>query len=459
MSEPVGLTRALVQRARALRYADIPADVRDWARQCVLDMVGVAIAGADDPLVRILAAELAETGGNPVAGVPGVTLRLPATGAALLHGTMAHALDYDDVNLAMPGHPSVAILPAVLALAEQRGSDGQAILTAFVAGYETACRIGAAISPGHYDVLGFHSTGTVGTFGAAAACAHLLGLDEETTLHAMGIAATQAAGLKSMFGTMCKPLHAGKAAEAGLLAARLAARGFTARPDSIECVQGFARTHSPDFNPDKALADPEGGWHIRHNLFKYHAACYLTHAGIETGRKLREKYGFQPADIAAITLRIDQATDRVCNIPTPRTGLEAKFSLKLTAAMALAGVETGALTTFEDATTADPTLVGLRDQVVIDFQTGWPYTRAEMDIRLKDQTTLHATHDAGIPAADVGHQGMRLVSKFMALVAPIMGAARAQALCDDILRIDDLPNLRGLAALWAPADGALAAAE
>ncbi len=457
MNEPIGLTRALVQRARALRYEDIPADILAWARQCVLDMVGVAIAGADDPLVRILAAELGEAGGNAVAGVPGVALRLPATGAALLHGTMAHALDYDDVNLAMPGHPSVAILPAVMALAEERGSSGKDMITAFLAGYETACRVGSALSPGHYDVLGFHSTGTIGTFGAAMACAHLLGLDEERSLHAMGIAATQAAGLKSMFGTMCKPLHAGKAAEAGLLAARLAARGFTARPDSIECSQGFASTHSPDFNPEKALADPEGGWHIRNNLFKYHAACYLTHAGIETGRKLREQHGFQPADIAAITLRIDQATDRVCNIQTPRTGLEAKFSLRLTAAMALAGVETGALATFEDATTADPTLVGLRDQVVIDFQTGWPYTRAEMDIRLKDQTTLHATHDAGIPAADVGNQGMRLVAKFMALVAPILGASRAQALCDEIMAIDSAANISTATALWVPLPEALAA--
>lgn len=457
MNAPVGLTRALVQRALALQYQDIPADILAWARQCMLDMVGVAIAGADDPLVRILAAELGETGGNAVAGVPGVALRLPATGAALLHGTMAHALDYDDVNLAMPGHPSVAILPAVMALAEERGSSGKDMITAFLAGYETACRVGSALSPGHYDVLGFHSTGTIGTFGAAMACAHLLGLDEERSLHAMGIAATQAAGLKSMFGTMCKPLHAGKAAEAGLLAARLAARGFTARPDSIECSQGFASTHSPDFNPDKALADPEGGWHIRNNLFKYHAACYLTHAGIETGRKLREQHGFQPADIAAITLRIDQATDRVCNIQTPRTGLEAKFSLKLTAAMALAGVETGALATFEDATTADPTLVGLRDQVVIDFQTGWPYTRAEMDIRLKDQTTLHATHDAGIPAADVTAQGSRLIAKFMALTAPILGTAQAQALCDAIMAIDGATDMSAVTSLWVPQAAALAA--
>src|SRR5208282_5374636 len=170
---------------------------------------------------------------------------------------------------------------------------GREVVAAFVAGYEIACRIGMALRPGHYN-LGFHSTATVGSFGAAAACARLLGLDAETTATALGIAGTQAAGLKSQFGTMCKPLHAGKAAYHGLLAARLAARGFTARPDILECAQGFARTHSPDFNPERALATPPGGFHLRNNLFKYHAACYLTHAPIETARKLRAQHGVTP---------------------------------------------------------------------------------------------------------------------------------------------------------------------
>mgnify|MGYP001602411076 CR=1 FL=1 len=251
-----GLTVELARRALAIRFADLPGEIRALARQCILDTLGTALAGADDALVRILTAELAEQGGNPVCGVIGSTLRLPALSAALLNGTMAHALDYDDVNLAMPGHPSVAVLPAVLALAEERGASGEALLAAFVAGYETACRVGLLVAPGHYDTLGFHATGTVGSFGAAAACAHLLGLSESQTVHALGIAATQAAGLKSMFGTMCKPLHAGRAAYNGLLAARLAARGFTARPDSLECAQGFAAAYSPEFHPETSLALP-----------------------------------------------------------------------------------------------------------------------------------------------------------------------------------------------------------
>ncbi len=299
------LTRSLAGRASSLGYEDLPGPVREVARQCVLDYLGVAIAGAEDPLVRILLDEMAEAGGSAQASVIGHSIRLPVLSAALVNGAAAHALDYDDVNMAMPGHPSVAILPGLLALAELKGSSGREVITAFVAGYETACRIGAALQPGHYN-LGFHATATVGSFGAAAACARLLGLEAEATAVALGIAGTQAAGLKSQFGTMCKPFHAGKAAQNGLLAARLAERGFSSRTDIVECVQGFALTHGPDFLPQAALATPEAGFHLLANLFKYHAACYFTHAPIECARRLRQEYRLIPEMIAGITLKLDR---------------------------------------------------------------------------------------------------------------------------------------------------------
>lgn len=320
-----GLTRALAEQARGLRLTDIPEPIRQWARQCVLDYAGCGIAGATDQLVTILLAEMQEQGGNETTAVLGHAARLPAASAAIVNGAASHALDFDDVNLAMPGHPSVAILPALLALAEERGSSGADVLTAFVAGYEPQCRIGKTIAPGHYDGLGFHATATVGSFGAAAACAHLLGLDPEKFATALGIAGTQAAGLKSMFGTMCKPLHAGKAAYHGLMAAKLAARGFTSRTDIIECPQGFARTHSPDFNPDRAFDTPPNGWWIANNLFKYHASCYMTHAAIESARKLREHHAFAPEQVERIDVRLEEACDRVATFPPPGPGWRQSF--------------------------------------------------------------------------------------------------------------------------------------
>src|SRR5579862_6946762 len=377
-AKTANLTRGLAAQASAVTYEALPAPVRQLARQCVLDYFGVALAGADDPLAHILLDEMSEAGGAAQAGIIGHGARLPVLAAALVNGAIGHALDYDDVNLAMPGHVSVAILPALLALAEERQAPGKAVIAAFAAGYETCCRIGMALRPGHYT-RGFHATGTIGAFGAAAACAHLLGLDAEATARALGIAGTQSAGLKSQFGTMCKPFHAGKAAQNGLLAARLAARGFSSRPDLVECAQGFAATHAPDFHPEKALAEPKRGFYIFNNLFKYHAACYMTHAPIECGRQLRAQ-GVAPDAIAAIKLRLHQATDRVCNIPAPTDGLEAKFSLRQTVAMALSGVDTASLGAYSVATATDPALMALRERVNFDFREDFPEAGAEIDI-------------------------------------------------------------------------------
>lgn len=439
-----GLTRTLAEQACGLRYADLPGEIRALARQCVLDTIAVSVPGAAEPLTTMLLAEMTEQGGTAEATVIGHAARLPAASAALVNGAAGHALDFDDVNLAMPGHPSVAILPALLALAEARGASGEAVIAAFVAGYELQCRVGQTIAPWHYDVLGFHATATIGSFGAAAACAHLLGLDVDAFATALGIAGTQAAGLKSMFGTMCKPLHAGKAAYNGLLAAKLAARGFTSRADVLECAQGFARTHSPEFHPERAFDAPPGGFHLRNNLFKYHAACYLTHAPIEAARKLRLQHGVTPDQVARIELGLNEACDRVCNIPAPRTGLEAKFSLRLTTAMALAGVDTGGLVNYSDRTAADPVLVRLRDKVAFDFRREQPNTLAELTLELTDGRRLTAAYDSGVPATDVAEQGKRLEAKCMALVEPILGRGRTADLIGTVDRLDTVADVKEL---------------
>src|SRR5438045_6696763 len=185
--QAVALTQTLAAQASAVTYEALPEPVRELARQCVLDYYGVALAGADAPLATILVDELAEAGGAAQASIIGHRVKLPALSAALVNGAIGHALDYDDVNLAMPGHPSVAILPGLVALAEQRNSTGREVVAAFVAGYETACRIGMALRPGHYD-RGFHATGTVGAFRSTAACAQLPGPDAEAMARALGIA-------------------------------------------------------------------------------------------------------------------------------------------------------------------------------------------------------------------------------------------------------------------------------
>ena len=263
----------------------------------------------------------------------------------------------------MGGHPTVTVVPALLALGEQIGATGRLFIESFVAGYETSGRVGRLVSPSHYQ-KGFHVTGTVGSFSATAAAGRMLGLSDKQLAVAFGIAATQAAGLKSNFGTMCKPLHAGTASEHGLRAARLAAKGFTARGNSLECDQGFASSQSDHLNAEAALGEPPAGWHLRNNLFKYHAACYLTHAPIECAKEIRLKSNFPPERVKKILLRIDAGADKVCNIENPTTGLEAKFSLRQTVAMALTGVDTANLNSYNDAVTQEPRIKALARQDV-----------------------------------------------------------------------------------------------
>jgi 2-methylcitrate dehydratase PrpD len=350
-------------------------------------------------------------------------------------------LDYDDVNMSMNGHPSAAILPGLLAVAEVRGANGAELIAAFLAGYEMACRVGLLVAPGHY-ARGYHATCTEGTVAAATACAHLLKLDLEQTAHAVGIAATQAAGLKSMFGTQCKPFHAGLASHNGLRAARLAASGMTCRTDALECPQGFASTLSPDFNPQAALATPEK-FYVRENLFKYHASCYGTHAAVECARELRAANALETRRIERVIVRADEGANAMCNIAAPTTGLEAKFSLRFMTAAGLLGANTAGFTLFEEANVRDSALCALRDKITVEFVNGRPRMQSDVIVELTDGRKLRASHDAGIPSSDHVQQGERLRVKFERLAEPVLGAARARALLQSIEALErtSVPDL------------------
>ena len=440
----VPVTAEIAKRAAHLAWNDLPDDLVERTKQCLLDWFAVTVAGAQEELTDILVAEALEDGARGPATLVGRSERVLPSTAALINGAASHALDYDDVNFSMGGHPTVTVVPALLALGEQTKASGRLFIESFVAGYETSGRVGRLVAPSHYQ-KGFHVTGTVGSFSATAAAGRMLGLDDRQLAVAFGIAATQAAGLKSNFGTMCKPLHAGTASEHGLRAARLASRGFTARGDSLECDQGFASSQSDHLNAEAALGEPPQGWHLRNNLFKYHAACYLTHAPIECAKEIRLKSNFPPERVHKILLRIDSGSDKVCNIPNPTTGLEAKFSLRQTIAMALTGVDTTNLDSYNDAVTQDPRIQALRAKVDIDFKPNWAHSLAEMAIQLDDGTTLEATHDSGIPWPDVGKQRQAIEAKYESLVTPILGSAGARRLHDAIERIDSLTDVGELA--------------
>lgn len=435
------ITESLARLGASFTYDSLPADVRFLARQCFLDWLGVTLAGAGEPLTRILLDEIAEEGGNPQASLIGLDRRATIHQAALVNGSASHALDYDDVQWEMSGHPSVPVIPGLLALAEQRRASGADFMAAFVAGFETECRVGLLVNPGHY-AKGWHATGTLGAFGSAAACANLLRLDQERWQHALGIAAAQAAGLKSMFGTMCKPLHAGKAAANGLRAATLAARGFTSNPEALETPQGFGATQTATYQPERCLAGPANGYSLRSVLFKYHAACYGTHSTIEGVLRLKEDHHLDPGSVAAIRLRVPPGNLNMCNIPEPKTPLEGKFSLRFTAALALGHGDTSEAA-FTGERVLDPSLVALRDRVTVigdDAVAGV----TEVTMTLRDGQELRAAVDVNQPAADLERQWQKLVAKFLGLAAPVVGDATARQIVALASELDHQPDLHDI---------------
>lgn len=439
-NEPL-ITETLAQFAAELTFDQIPQQARTVARHCLMDMVGVALAGKAEPLSEILLAQIEDEGGAQHASLIGIGERTSSVQAALYNGSAAHALDFDDVHGAFTGHPTVAVMPAVLALAERHGKDGKAVITAFVAGVEVLARIGGMMSKGHY-ARGWHATGTIGTIGAAAACANLLGLDSEATNRAMGIAATQAAGLKSNFGTMTKPLHAGKAASNGLLAASLAARGFTARENTLDITQGFGDTMAEgELDIDRALERIGELFHTQDTLFKYHAACYGVHAPTEAALRLRLQDGFDPAKIEKIEISVPQNCIGMCDIAEPTSGLEAKFSLTHNVALGLLNKADGSLSLYQDESFEMDDVAALRAKSHVTGHPEYDSFYSEVVVHQKDGQIIKQEFDISLPMGDLSAQEAKLAKKFKALATPVVGEERAELM---ITAIAGLQNQKAI---------------
>lgn len=424
-----------------LRDDDLGERAATWASHALLDWLAVAIAGSAEPLVQMLAEEYGGSGGQAC------TLLARGAGArpqdaALINGAAGHALDFDDVASRMFGHPSVPVIPAALALAQARGATGADLLRAIVVGHEVESRVGEMVGPSHY-LHGFHATGTVGTLGAAAACTSLLRLDAGRTAHALGLAATQAAGLKCMFGTMAKPLHAGKAAMNGLMAAQLAARGFTANPTALECEQGFARTLAPVSRP-LAPIDTRAGFAVEATLFKYHAACYLTHSAIEAIRQLRAQHGLTLDALESMRITVALNHRGVCDIAEPDTGLALKFSLQQLATLALDGAATASLDLYTDATARDPRYAQARRRVQLVFVDAEDRNTAQVELHTRDGRRLRQSANVAVPATDLPAQWERLVAKAGAIATPVLGAARFAQMRDAVHTLRTAPSLHPL---------------
>lgn len=441
-------TENLVTRGIDLDFDALPSDVVAIAQLCLLDWLGVAVAGAGEDLVDILVADACDDGTGGRSTIVGRPERAGTLQAILINGAAGHALDYDDSNPATMGHPSVCLAPVVLGLGEAIGANGREMLVAFVAGYEAMARVAGLMTSSHYR-RGFHGTATMGTFGATIAAARLLGLDAARTRHALGIAGTRASGVRASFGTMCKPLHAGNAAFTGASSARLAARGFTGAADIFADPRGFPATHGAGFDERTALSDPPGGFHILGNLFKWHAACHLTHGAIDAVSALRDAHGLTPDTVRRVVLRVPPFVEGVCDIATPVSGLETKFSLRMVAAFALAGVDTADPASFSDAHASDPSLGRLRDTVEIEVDPAMG-SGAHVMIEAVDGSSFERGEDPTRVDVTPAERERAVRHKFMALAVPMIGAEAAAGLADAVGGFDRHADVGAILAMSVP---------
>ncbi|WP_300044433.1 MmgE/PrpD family protein [Ramlibacter sp.] len=343
MPTETGFARALAERSAHLQWDDLPPEAVHWAKVGLIDTLGVTLAGSREDAPRLAARGLDLVGGPAL--VLGSAQRVGPLDAALINGTAAHALDFDDCNNTLGGHPSVPVLPALMALADERDAQGQAptsgrdFLLAYIVGFEVETKIGLAVNFHHYQ-KGWHPTSTLGTFGAAAACARLMGLDSERTAVALALAASFASGIKANFGTMTKPLHVGHCARNGLFAARLAQQGFTANAASVfEHEQGFLDVFNGPGTYDTARA--LDAWAapldiVRPGIaIKQYPCCGSTHPAIDCLLALVREHHYNPAQVARVQAWVHPRRLKHTNRPQPKSALDAKFSLQYVLARGL----------------------------------------------------------------------------------------------------------------------------
>ena len=363
-----------------------------FSKMSMIDWCGVAYAAKEEPVSKIVTKLIDEEQTKGLSRLISNGKEVSAKSAAFVNGTIGHALDYDDTHFLFTGHPTASAFPTALALGEELGSSIDEIMLAYMCGVEISTRLGHILGYSHYN-KGFHQTATSGAFGATLVASKLLKLDAKQIENALGIVSTRASGLKSQFGTMGKPFHAGIAASNGIEAAKLSKLGFVSCENGIECNQGFLKTHAwNETMPEAAINDLGQDFLFPEIKYKFHACCHGLHAFLEALDELKTKNNFNPDSIEKISIQTQPSWLQVCNIDSPKTGLEAKFSYRLTAAMSLHGVDTGRLDSYNDEICFNEKIVETRDKVEVIPND--KMTNTEALIELKDGTEIYKnSHD------------------------------------------------------------------
>jgi 2-methylcitrate dehydratase PrpD len=430
-----------------------PAEARRRAATALCDTLGVILAGVPEAAADMIRRTVVvESRGD--CRILGTDMAASAADAALANGVAAHAHDYDDMCFVSLAHPSCGLVPSVLAAGESTGASGPAVLDAYIAGFEIECRLGLVMNPRHYHERGWHCTSSIGTLGAAAAAARLLGLSSLSAVHALGIAASLSGGVKENFGSMVKPLHAGMAARNGVTAARLAKAGFTASEQSIEGPQGYLIAMDSQKPPSAladAVADLGSRWEILHTgiTVKLYPSCAATHPPLDALLSLKRRHNLTAEDIVEIDVEVDSMTPRLLIYSRPATALEAKFSMPFCAAAAIVfGHPT--LQTFDIEKIHDPRIQRLLPRVTLranpDFDSAAPLSQAKVAVQLKDGRTVveYADGARGYPGKLSEDE---LHTKFLACAGRSLTPGAAVKVLAALRAIEGAPNITELTQL------------
>ncbi len=422
---------------------DIPSDVMHLAKRCVMNSCGVALYATLDPAVEILLDFLRAEECAPKATVIGSGFRTSPPNAALANGFLGHLEDYDDTHTTVI-HPTAPIFPAALALSEQRTVSGRELLAAFAIGVDVASRIGLVIYRNFRDgAAHWHITNTCGVLGAAAAAGRLLKLNEQQMVYAFAIAGTQACGVREVFGSMCKPFHAGKAAQNGLVAALLAQRGFTGTDGIFEGERGLVGVMATGHDITEATRDLGSRWELRQNGLKPYACGQANHGFLDAVLALRKKPGVSPDTIKHMHGSVQQFAPALVRRRHPRTGLESKFCYYHS--MAAAMIDGQALAAqFTDARATDSAVAALRERIDFSEDPSLARRAAAVTLELTDGTTYterieHPTGTPGNPMPDLMVQ-----QKFNGLATAALGAEKANKAQRALWDADQLTDVREL---------------
>ena len=422
---PPEVTKAVARWVLASRPENIPAKVREEAVRSVVNWIGVAVGGSRHETVDCALAALSPFSGKGEASLFGRREKLDPLKAAFVNGVSSHVLDFDDTHLKTIIHPAGPVVPALLALAEHQKVSGRDFLHAFILGGEVECRLGNAIYPSHYE-MGWHITGTCGVFGAAAAAGKLLGLNEKQMLWALGIAASESSGLKIQFGTMTKSFHPGRAAENGLLAALLAAKNFTSTEQAFEGKEAYIYAASREHDYNQLTQGLGERFEIALNTYKPFACGIVIHPIIDGMIQFR-KEGLKPEEVESIAVRGHPLVLKLTGRKTPQTGLEGKFSVFHSAAVALVRGYAG-MKEYTDEVVRDPLVIALRDRVTLSIDPSVHEDETFLTVKTKDGRTLtkHVEHAIGSLAKPMTNEDLEF--KFRQLADGVLPKDRADQL-------------------------------